>query len=69
MITKSITVLWTKLIGSIIFMLAGLAMVVYFVMGVTFDTFAAQVVLFFIAMSVGLIGAIIAFRTKVVLIR
>ena len=69
MITKNVTILWTKLIGSIIFMLAGLAMVVHFVMGVTFDTFEAQVVLFLIALSVGIIGAIIAFRTKMVLIR
>lgn len=69
MTVKNITVLWTKLIASIILMLSVLAMVVHFVMGVTFDSFAAQVVLYFIALSVGIIGVILVFRTKVVLIR
>jgi len=69
MTVKSISVLWTKLIGSIVFMLAALAMVVYFVLGITFDDFASQMVLYFIALSVGIIGTIIVFRTKIVVIR
>jgi hypothetical protein len=69
MSVKNVTVLWTKLILTVVFMLTGLAMVVYVGLGITFTDFWSQFVLFFIAMSVGIIGVILVFRTKLVVIR
>ena len=62
-------VLWMKLIASVVFMLAALAMVVWYTFGVTFESFWSQMALYFIAMLVGATGVIFAFRTKLSVIR
>jgi hypothetical protein len=68
-VEKRFTVLWAKMIFSVLFMLGGLAMVVWYMFGITFEDFWSQVVLYFIAFAVGMIGVMIAFRTKIVVIR
>jgi hypothetical protein len=67
--TTKFTILWLKLIGSVVVMLGALAMVVWYTFGVTFDSFWSQMALYFIAMFVGLTGVMFAFRTKLTVIR
>jgi hypothetical protein len=63
------TILWLKLVSSVVFMLATLAIVVWYVFGVTFDDFVSQMILYFIAMIVGVTGVMFAFRTKLSVLR
>jgi len=67
--TTKFTILWLKLIVSVVAMLGALAMVVWYTFGVTFDSFWSQMVLYFVAMIVGLTGVMFAFRTKLTVIR
>lgn len=66
---KRFAILWAKLISSVLFMLGALAMVVWYMFGITFEDFWSQVVLYCIAFAVGMIGVIFAFRTKLVVVR
>ena len=69
MMNTKFAVLWMKLIVSVVFMLAALAMVVWYTFGVTFETFWSQMALYFVAMIVGVSGVAFAFRTKLSVIR
>jgi hypothetical protein len=66
---NNMVLLWGKLIGSVVFMLAALAMIAWFILGISFDDFWMQIALYFIALTVGIIGVMIAFRTKLIVIR
>lgn len=67
--TMKFTILWLKLIVSVVVMLGASAMVVWYTFGVAFDSFWSQMALYFFAMIVGLTGVMFAFRTKLTLIR
>jgi len=64
-----VTILWLKMVASILFILGAMAMVVWYTFGVQFDTFWSQMALYFVAMLVGMTGVIFAFRTKLSVIR
>lgn len=64
---KQIAFLWLKLVASVVAMLALLAMVVWFLFEVRFENFYSQMVLYFVAMLVGVTGVMIAFRTKIII--
>lgn len=66
---NNLILIWGKLIFSVVFMLAALAMVAWYLLGITFDDFWGQMSLYFIAMVVGLFGVAIAFRTKLIVVR
>lgn len=63
------TILWLKLIFSVILMFVVLAIFLYFILGFRFVTFWSQIALLFVSIIIGIMGVLIAFRTKILVIK
>lgn len=62
---SGVAVMWSKMILTLLLLLALSAMVLWWLLGVSFDTFYSQVGLFFFALFMGLVAAFVGVRLRV----
>lgn len=61
---SGVAVMWSKMIFVLVFLLTMAAMIVWWVFGVSFDTFYLQMILFFFALFMGIVAAFVGVRVK-----
>jgi len=61
---SGVAVMWLKMISALLLMLTISAMIVWWVFGVSFDTFYMQLGLFFFALFMGIIAAYVGVKVK-----
>jgi len=62
---SGVAVMWSKMILVLLSLLVVSALILWWIMGVSFDTFYSQMALFFFALFVGIVAAFIGVRMKI----
>jgi len=61
---SGVAIMWSKMIFILVFLLTISALIIWWVFGVSFDTFYLQMILFFFALFIGILAAFMGVRVK-----